>query len=49
MDEIKKLTIAINQAIQGYLFKDGEITEIPELLRMMANDYEKEIKEEIDE
>jgi len=41
------LQIAINLLISGYL-KNGEITAVPEVLRQLAEDWEKEIKAEMD-
>ena len=39
-----KTQIAISQLISGYLFRNGEIQEVPEMLEQIAEDYRKEIK-----
>ena len=42
-----EFAIGINQMIAGYLYRDGKIVEIPDLLRQIANDYEEQIAAEV--
>lgn len=35
---------AINMAISGYLFREGEIEEVPNILNKMAKDYTEQIE-----
>jgi hypothetical protein len=49
LNEFQKLTLSINQVIQGYLFKDGLIDDVPELLRTIAEDYEEKIEKYYEE
>ena len=39
---------AVNSAIAGFLYRKGDIEEIPRILRAMADDYANSIDEERD-
>ena len=34
---------SINYAVSGFLFKEGELTEVPRILMEISDDYRKEI------
>ena len=42
-----EFAIGINHMVAGYLYRDGNITEIPDLLRGIAADYEEQIASEV--
>ena len=48
MDKEMILKEAIRMSINGFLFEDGEILDIPDILREIADLYEKKIKKEED-
>jgi len=41
--------LSVDMLISGLLHSGGDIEEVPDILREMADDYEEEIKKELDD